>query len=109
MCMCTHAGADKPRIRDLMTHVVPYIHDKWRNLGYILLTEQDTRIIIKQIDNDVGRNVERCTQLLFEKWLERGYVNATWDTLIEALKDDAIGLVALAYEIKDKLSGRAGN
>ena len=93
-------GYAEPRMRDLLNHVVPSLNEKWSHLGYELLEAKDSDII-KEIEGNIQGNVKLCAQNLFEKWLELGYKDTTWNKVIEALK--TIKMVTLAQKIAKKL------
>ena len=93
-----YIGTDCPDLRDLYTHVVPRVADKWRDLGIRILPVNQLDIIAANYPNDV----ERCCKSMFELWLKTKPNATTWDQLIDALFK--CNLNALAENIKDKLS-----
>ena len=87
---------------DLLTHVIPFLADQWRDLGWQLLKNEDTNVI-----NQIGaglQNVQLCAELLFIKWRNFNYKTCTWDQIITSLKTPSIGLNALAEKLRGKLS-----
>ena len=90
-------------LRDLHNHtVVRNAADKWRNLGVQLLRPNLTKEL-DIIGANHPHNVVRCCECVLEKWLETS-TDATWDELIEALKQ--IQLNHFANELEQRLKSQ---
>ena len=96
-------GCDRPALKWLNKHVRNQISFKWRDLGLELL-EQEDEGKLKQIKNNNPNDVEECCTEMFVLWLEK-YRTATWNRLIQALKE--VNLNNLATEVEGKLMDTA--
>ena len=91
----------KPEIRDLNTHVIPHLAQKWKDLGWQLLKDEHG-FVIDQIENGfLARDVQQNAVILFSRWLNFGYESCNWTQIIASL--EKIGLNALAAELRGKL------
>ena len=96
-------GCDRPALKWLNKHVRKQISFKWRDLGLELL-EQEDEGKLKQIKSNNPNDVEECCTEMFVLWLEK-YSTATWNQLIQALKE--VDLNNLATEVEGKLMDTA--
>ena len=95
--MYTYLGSDRPLLRDLHNHrVVRNAADKWRDLGVRLLP-RDLSKELDIIEANHPHDVVRCCECVLEKWLDTS-TDATWDQLIEALKQIQLNHFANALE-----------
>ena len=62
--------------------------------------------IMKEIEVNHPRDVQRQTEEVFNVWRERGE-NYTWDFLIKALRSPAMKLIKLANELEDWLHNKS--
>ena len=84
--------------------MVPFVADKWRDIGVRLLppTLVDNRVL-EVIAADHPHSVEDCCKGMFDKWLET-QKDASWNQLIEAI--NAIELCSIASKLKKDIIGR---
>ena len=72
-------------MKDLNKHVIPLVATRWYDLGLELLeTKHDNEIEI--IDTNYSDMVTCCRKML-SKWLETQSDSASWDQLIQAVKN----------------------
>ena len=94
--MIMHTGHDRPALKLLNKHVRKGVASKWHDLGLELLEQEDEEKLNEiKINNpsDVG---ERCKEM-FQLWL-RKCADATWNQLIQALKEVELNNVATTIE-----------
>ena len=80
-------------------HVRPIVSSKWQDLGLELLEPEDEKSL-NEISFNNPSDVSECCKEMFQLWL-RKCTNATWNVLIQALKE--IGLNNLATTIEGML------
>ena len=97
------SGCDRPALKLLNKHVTKQVSSKWRKLGLELLEQADEGKL-KQIKNNNPNDVEECCTEMFSSWLEK-YSTATWNQLIQALKE--VDLNNVATEVEGKLMDTA--
>ena len=97
-------GCDRPALKLLNKHVRKHIAPKWHDLGLELL-EQEDEATLKQIKSDNPSDVGECCKEMFELWLSK-CSTATWDQLIQALRE--VDLNNLATTIEGMLEDTAG-
>ena len=78
-------GSDTPQMSDLITHVVPCLHNDWENFGYQLLNDKDATRVITAIKGNITGDVESSAKSLLKNWLQLGY-DTTWNKVIKCLK-----------------------
>ena len=94
-----HTGRDRPALKLLNRHVRSGASLKWHDLGLELLEQEDEEELNQiQINN---HHVSECCKEMFQLWL-RKCPNATWNQLIQALRQLSVGLNSLADKI-DKM------
>ena len=76
------------------------VGNKWYDLGIELLKSSDVNKLNKIRDEQSDLN--RCCTAMFQLWLER-QPTASWNQLLEALRQDHIGLNTLASNTEEKL------
>ena len=82
-------------MRDLNKHVIPLVATRWHDLGLELLEttlkhERELEIIETNYRNDVST----CCRKMLSKWLESQSDSASWDQLIQAVKNIELNNVA---------------
>jgi len=88
-------------MKDLHSHVVPGAAARWRDLGIQLLnpTSGNTLDIIEK---DNQSNTKECCMRMLQKWLEKT-PDASWNDVLEALKNSSVELDHLANQIERML------
>ena len=90
----------RPLMRDLNKHVIPLVATRWFDLGLELLeTEHERELDI--IETNYENNATKCCRKMFSKWLEIKSDSASWDQLIQAVKN--IKLINVASDIEQLL------
>ena len=92
-------GCDRPALKLLNKHVRKHISSEWHDLGLELL-EQEDEGTLKQIKSNNSNDASKCCKEMFQLWLDK-CSTATWDQLIQALRE--VDLNSLATEIERKL------
>jgi len=90
---------DRPSPKDFNNHVRKQVASIWDDLGIQLDIDLSK---LDQIQADHQDNLKRCTEM-FKHWCQKYPIEATWESLIEALKSPSIELNDLAESIKQKL------
>ena len=107
----TYTGYDRPALKLLNRHVRKDVSSKWHDLGLELLEQEDEERL-----NDIKKNnpsdVSECCKEMFQLWL-RKCANATWNQLIQALKEVELNNLAATIEgmlipTQDTVSASAG-
>ena len=76
----------------LNRHVIPLVATRWYDLGLELLeTQHEKELEIIEVGNN---EVKTCCRKMFSKWLETQSDNASWDQLIQAVKNIELNDVA---------------
>ena len=93
-------GTDCPSMKYLYQLVRPRIGIKWYDVGLELLGEEDEKRLfdIKISHNDY----EECAVKMLQLWLEKK-VDASWNQLIQALRQPNINLSYFASRIENML------
>ena len=107
--MCT--GYDRPALKLLNKHVRKDVSSKWHDLGLELLEQEDEEKL-NEIETNNPTDVSKCCKEMFQLWL-RKCTNATWNQLIQALKEIELNNLAATIEgmlipIEDAVSAGAG-
>ena len=80
---------------------------KWHDLGLELLEPEDEGSL-----NDIKCNnpndVAKCCKEMFQLWLEK-CPDASWNQLIESLREPSVGLNHLASKLEQMLTPTEGN
>ena len=80
-------------MKDLNKHVILLVATRWYDLGLELLEtkhERELEIIEANHSNDAAK----CCRKMFSKWLESQSDSASWDQLIQAVKNIELNNVA---------------
>ena len=96
---CAYVGHDKPSLKFLNRYVKDLVGTKWHDLGIELLDSDDDELDTIAADHPSG--LSKCTKM-FKLWL-RKQSTASWNQLIEALRQPGINLNALADKIEQML------
>jgi len=76
-------------------------------LGLELLDVKDEGKL-KEIQRNHPQDVGECCKQMFQLWLDK-CPGATWNQLIQALRENSVGLNQLANKIDDMLKPMEGN
>ena len=91
-------GIDHPGLKYLNRYVRPNIGTDWYVIGLELLDVSRLEAIRKEYPNDSNS----CATEMLKLWVERR-VDASWNTLIQALRQPHIGLSVWASKIENML------
>ena len=91
-----HTGCDRPALKLLNKYVRKDVSSKWHDLGLELLEQEDEEKLYKIKCNNPS-NVDECCKEMFQLWL-RKCTNATWNQLIQALKEVELNNLAATIE-----------
>ena len=97
--MIVHTGNDRPALKLLNKHVRKDASSKWHDLGLELLEQEDEERL-NEIEANNPNDVSKCCKEMFQLWLRKS-PSATWNQLIQALKE--VGLNNLAATIEGML------
>ena len=89
-------GDDRPALKLLNKHVRKEVSSKWHDLGLELLEQEDEEKL-NEIKTNNPSDVSECCKEMFQLWL-RKCTNATWNQLIQALKEVELNNLATAIE-----------
>ena len=87
-----YTGCDRPALKHLNKYVRKGVSVKWHDLGLELLEQEDEEMLY-EIKTNHSNDVSECCKEMFRLWL-RKCTNATWDQLIQALRDVDLNSVA---------------
>ena len=88
----------RPSMKDLNKHVIPLVATRWYDLGLELLeTKHERELDTIEKDSKV-EGAKTCCRKMFSKWLETQSNNASWDQLIQAVKNIELNNVASDIE-----------
>ena len=96
LCMIIHTGCDRPALKLLNKHVRKEVSTKWHDLGLELL-EQEDEAKVNEIETNNPSDVSKCCKEMFQLWLEK-CTNATWNQLIQALREVDLNNLATTIE-----------
>ena len=94
-------GDEKPSLKYLNRHVRQSVGLKWHDLGIELLDSSDVEDLDK-IEAEYKQDIEKCCTRMLRLWLQK-QPTASWNQLIEALREPHIGLHTLATKIEHML------
>ena len=97
----TYIGCQKPSLKYLNRHVRGSIGLKWHDLGIELLDFDDVEAL-DIIEAEHPTDLNRCCTKMFQLWLTK-QPTASWNQLIEALREPDVELHALATKIEQML------
>ena len=95
------AGDERPSLKYLNRYVKQPVGSRWYDLGIELLEADDIEVLDK-INSDNPKDHDRCCTVMFQLWL-RKQPTASWNQLIESLKQPGIELTQLAIKIEQML------
>ena len=98
---CTYVGHQKPSLKFLNRHVRGPVGAKWHDLGIELLDPDVEEL--DRIEAEGSSDLNKCCTKMFQLWLNK-QSTASWNQLIEALRQPSTNLGALAGKIKQMLS-----
>ena len=91
-----HTGYDRPALKLLNKHVRKVVSSKWHDLGLELLEQEDEEKL-NEIKKNNPSDMSECCKEMFQLWL-RKCANATWNQLIQALKEVELNNLAATIE-----------
>ena len=91
-------GYQRPSLKYLNRHVMKPVGSKWYNLGIDLLESDDVEELSK-IRSQYPTDINTCCIEMFQLWL-RKQPTASWNQLIDSLRQPSIDLNHLANEIE---------
>ena len=89
-------------------HVLPLVAIKWHDLGLELL---DACIEDEQLLLEIKRNYcncNECCQEMFKLWINIQAASASWNQLIETLREPSLELTEVAGKIEGMLQPSCG-
>ena len=95
-------GTDRPALKYLNKYVKANIGAEWHDIGVALLDVEDEPLV-NAIKNTCSGDIYKCTTEMLQLWLTRK-AEASWNCLIEVLREPHIKLNALAAKIEGMLS-----
>ena len=101
-CMHIYIGTDRPALKYLNKYVKADIANKWHDIGLELLDVEDESVL-NTIKNDFRGDADTCTAEMLQLWLVRK-PKASWNDLIEAIREPNIKLNTLAAKLEAMLS-----
>ena len=102
MYVYMYVGTERPALKYLYAHVRGNITNDWYDIGVALLDPGD-EVVLDTINKNHPGDAEKCAAEMLKLWLARK-PEASWDQLLEALRDPSIKLKALAANIENMLS-----
>ena len=100
-------GCDRPALKYLNKYVRKEVSSKWHDLGLQLLEPED-EASLNEIKHNSHNNVAECCKEMFQLWLEK-CPDASWNQLIESLKEPSVGLNHLASKLEQMLTPIEGD
>ena len=97
------AGDKRPSLKYLNRYVKQPVGSRWYDLGIELLEADDIEGLNKIKSDNPKDHDNRCCTEMFQLWL-RKQPTASWNQLIESLKQPVIELTQLAITIEQMLS-----
>ena len=95
-----YIGTDRPTHTYLFMYVIPHVAARWFHIGLELLDKRDEA---KLLEIEAKYNgYERCANVMFTLWLQRR-TDASWNQLIQALRQPSVSLSYLATRIENML------
>ena len=80
-------------MKDLNKHVILLVATRWYDLGLELLETKHEREL-EIIETNHSNDAAKCCRKMFSKWLESQCDSASWDQLIQAVKNIELNNVA---------------
>ena len=97
-----YVGTDHPALRYLYKYVKADIANDWFEIGVELFDVGD-EAVLKTIKKNFPGDANKCASEMLQLWLDRK-PEASWNQLLEALKEPNIKLNTLATKIEKMLS-----
>ena len=94
-------GDQRPQLKFLNRYVRSSVGKKWFDLGVELLDSNDIAELNKT-EAEYSSDLDKCCTKMFNLWLNK-QPTASWNQLIEALRQPGIDLGTLASRIKQML------
>ena len=98
---CLHVGHQQPSLKFLNRYVKGSVGVKWHDLGIELVDSNDVGQL-DTIEAEHPTDFNKCCTKMFKLWLRR-QPTASWNQLIEALRQPGIELGTLATKIEQML------
>ena len=95
-------GDQRPTLKYLNRYVRSSVGLKWHDLGIELLESDKSIEELDKIEAEYKSDLDKCCTKMFQLWL-RKQPSASWNQLIEALRQRNIDLNVLATNIKELL------
>ena len=95
-------GHQKPSLKFLNRYVRGKVGSKWHDLGIELLDSDNNFEELDKIEAEHPTDLNKCCTKMFQLWL-RKQPTASWNQLIEALRQHNIELDSLADTITKML------
>ncbi|XP_065913178.1 uncharacterized protein [Dysidea avara] len=92
----------RPNAKDLHNFVIPYVGNKWYELG-IQLLDANQESMLQSIGANHGHDVKKCCSETFNYWLQT-HPDGNWDQLVKALRKPAVELNYLAQNIEKEFT-----
>ena len=102
------AGCDLPTIQHLTEHVLPLVAIKWHDLGLELM---DACVEDEQLLGEIKKNYQSCNDCcreMFKLWINIQAGSASWNQLIQALREPSLELTDIAVKIEGMLQPSCG-
>ena len=92
----------KPKLKDILNWVVPFVTDKWEII-FTQLLDDEHHHVITTIREDYHNSSEKACGAMFEQWLEL-CPNPSWNDVISALRANSVRKVTVAKKLIKCLS-----
>ena len=96
-----YIGTERPALKYLNNYVRIDVGKKWYDLGVQLLDQEDEETL-STIEANYRGDIDKCVTEMFRLWTQRK-PEASWNNLIDALRQPGVKLDALAKNIEDML------
>ena len=89
-------------------HVLPLVATKWHDLGLELMDAciEDEQLLLEIKKNHAGACNECCREM-FKLWIDIQAASASWNQLIQALREPNLELTEVAVKIERMLQPMA--
>ena len=98
MFLCLNIGHQQPSLKFLNRYVRGSVGIKWHYLGIELLESSDVGEL-NTVEAEHPSDLNKCCIKMFDLWLKK-QPTASWNQLIEALRQPGIELGTLASKIE---------
>ena len=103
-----NSGYGLPTIQHLTKHVLPLVAIKWHDLGLELM---DACVEDEQLSAEIKKNYHNCNECcreMFKLWIDIHAASASWNQLIQALREPSLELTEVAVKIETMLQLSCG-